>query len=198
MPGTPARSGGRVLVGSGVLAIIVTGAGLATLVGVATPAQAAEVPVEVSPSVAMPGLAVTFTVKCGQGVKSATLYGKTINLNGPVAMKTVREGVYGVTVNLPTGMSPGVYQAVAGCENGDFGTVDLTVNGTPQPSPTPPPPPPPTRRPVPPPPTAAPITGDGATSLPGGMGTGAVAGLSLVGAGAVGGFAAIRRFRRRP
>jgi hypothetical protein len=199
MPGTPARSGGVMLAGSGVLAIIVAGVCLATLSGGATPALAATVPVTASPSVAMPGLPVTFTVACGPGVKSATLFGKTINLTGPVAMKSTRNGTFAVTVNLPTGMSPGVYQALAGCESGDYGTANLTVNAPPTPSPTvsPSPSPRPTQtyRPPPPPPTGAPVTGDGATSIPGGLGATTVAGLGLLGVGGVAGLAAIRRFR---
>jgi hypothetical protein len=187
-----------VLVGSGVLAIAVAGASLATLV--ATPAQAATVPLTVTPGIAMPALPVTFTVACGDGVKSATLFGKTIDLNGPVAMKSTRGGTFAVTVNLPTGMAPGVYQALAGCESGDYGTVDLTVNAPPTPSPTPPPPSPkPKPKPTwrPPPPTAAPVTGDGTTSIPGGVAGSAVAGLGLLGVGGATGLAAIRRFRKR-
>lgn len=206
MPGTPAHSGAVMLAGSGVLAIVMSAAGLCLAVSVtATPAQAATVPVTASPNIAMPGLPVTFTIACGPDVKSAVLYGKTIDLNGPVTMKSTRGGTFAVTVNLPTGMTPGVYQALAGCETGDYGTVDLTVNAPPKPSPTPPPPPPPkpTPRPRPrptwrpPPPTAAPITGDGATQIPGGIGTTAVAGLSLLGLGGVTGVAAFRRYRKR-
>jgi serralysin len=198
MPGTPARSGGRVLAGSGVFAIIAAGAGLATLVGVATPAQATPAPLTADPSTAMPGLPVTFTLKCGPGVKSATFYGKSVGLNGPVAMKSTRDGTYAVTVNLPPGLAPGVYNAMAGCESGDFGMTDLTVVAAPKPSPTPTPPPPPRPTPPPPPlPTKAPYTGDGATSVPGGLSAGALAGLSLLGAGGVAGVAAIRRFRSR-
>jgi hypothetical protein len=207
MPGTPARSGAAMLAGSGVLAIITSAAGTCLAVTfTATPAQAATVPVTVTPNIAMPGLPVTFTIACGPGVKSAVLYGKTVNLDGPVAMKSTRGGTYAVTVNLPTGMPPGVYQALAGCESGDYGTADLTVNAPPSPSPTPPPPPPPPPpkprprpRPPwrPPPPTAAPITGDGATQIPGGMGTTAVAGLGLLGVGGATGLAAVRRFRKR-
>jgi hypothetical protein len=198
MPGTPARSGAVMLVGSGVLAIVTSAAGLCLAVAdTATPAQAATVPVTVTPNIAMPALPVTFTIACGSGVKSAVLYGKTIDLNGPVAMKSTRDGTYAVTVNLPTGIPPGVYQALAGCESGDYGTVDLTVNAPPTPSPTPPPPPPrPTWRP-PPPPTAAPITGDGATQIPGGLGMTAVAGLGLLSIGGATGLAAVRRFRKR-
>jgi hypothetical protein len=199
MPGTPARSGGVVLAGSGVFAIIVAGAGLATLMGVATPAQANTVPLTVTPAIAMPGLPVTFTVACGPRVQSATLFGKTIDLNGPVAMKSTRGGTFAVTVNLPTGMSPGVYQALAGCESGDYGTVDLTVNAPPTPSPSPTPPPRPSPKPTwrPPPPTAAPVTGDGTTSIPGGVAGSAVAGLGLLGVGGATGLAAIRRVRKR-
>jgi hypothetical protein len=189
-----------VLAGSGVFAIAVAGASLATLTGVATPAQASTVPLTVTPAIAMPALPVTFTIACGDGVKSATLFGKTIDLNGPVAMKSTRGGTFSVTVNLPTGMSPGVYQALAGCESGDYGTVDLTVNAPPTPSPSPKPPPPsprPTRTWRPPPPTAAPITGDGTTSIPGGVAGSAVAGLGLLGVGGATGLAAIRRFRKR-
>lgn len=200
MPGTPARFGGRVLAGSGVFAITASGVSLATLAGVATPAQAAPAPLTADPSVAMPGLPVTFTLKCGQGNRSATFYGKTVGLNGPVAMKPAREGVFSVTVNLPAGLAPGVYNATAGCESGELGMTDLTVNGAPTPSPTPTPqastqlasPPPP-----PPPPTAAPVTGDGTTSLTGGVGAGAIAGVSLLGAGGAAGFAAVRRMRKR-
>jgi hypothetical protein len=206
MPGTPARSGAAMLAGSGVLAIVMSAAGMClAVVSTATPAQAATVPVTVTPNIAMPGLPVTFTIACGPDVKSAVLYGKTIDLNGPVAMKSTRGGTYAVTVNLPTGMPAGVYQALAGCESGDYGTVDLTVNAPPTPSPTPPPPPSPPPKPKPtwrptwrpPPPTAAPITGDGATQIPGGIGTTAVAGLSLLGVGGAAGLAAIRRFRKR-
>ncbi|HXL96039.1 MAG TPA: hypothetical protein VN969_44580 [Streptosporangiaceae bacterium] len=199
MPGTPARSGGVVLAGSGVFAIIVAGAGLATLMGVATPAQANTVPLTVTPAIAMPGLPVTFAVACGSRVQSATLFGKTIDLNGPVAMKSTRGGTFAVTVNLPTGMSPGVYQALAGCESGDYGTVDLTVNAPPTPSPSPTPPPRPSPKPTwrPPPPTAAPVTGDGTTSIPGGVAGSAAAGLGLLGVGGATGLAAIRRVRRR-
>jgi hypothetical protein len=205
MPGTPARSGAALLAGSGVLAIITSAAGMCLAVfSTATPAQAATVPVTVTPNIAMAGLPVTFTVACGPGVKSAVLYGKTIDLNGPVAMKSTRGGTYAVTVNLPTGISAGVYQALAGCESGDYGTADLTVNAPPSPSPTPPPPPPPPPPPKPPkrtwrppPPTAAPITGDGATQIPGGMGGTAVAGLGLLGVGGATGLAAVRRFRKR-
>jgi hypothetical protein len=186
------------LAGSGVLAIIVAGTGLATLTGGATPALAATVPVTVTPSIAMPGLPVTFTIACGSGVKSATLFGKTVNLSGPVAMKSTRGGTFAVTVNLPTGMSPGAYQALAGCESGDYGTANLTVNAPPTPSPSPTPSPRPTqtyRPPPPPPPTGAPVTGDGATSIAGGLGVTTAAGLGLLGAGGVAGLAAIRRFR---
>ncbi|HEY1622320.1 MAG TPA: hypothetical protein VGG16_00835 [Streptosporangiaceae bacterium] len=197
------------LAGSGVLAIVMSAAGAClAVVATATPAQAATVPVAVSPNIAMPGLPVTFTIACGPDVKSAVLYGKTIDLNGPVAMKSTRGGTFAVTVNLPTGITPGVYQALAGCESGDYGTVDLTVNAPPKPSPTPPPPPPPSPRPKPrprptwrwrppPPPTAAPITGDGATQIPGGIGGTAVAGLGLLGVGGVTGLTVVRRFRKR-
>lgn len=200
MPGTPARSGGVILAGSGVLAIVTVtaGAGLAVL-ATATPALAATVPLTADPSTAMPGLPVTFTVKCNPPSKSATLYGKQIGLNGPVSMKSTRGGVYAVTVNLPTGLAPGVYQAVAGCENGDYGTTDLTVNAPPpppSPTPSPTPPKPTYRPPPPPPPTAAPITGDGATSTPGGLGGSAMAGLGLLGVGSLAGLAAFRRLRK--
>jgi hypothetical protein len=196
------------LAGSGVLAIVMSATGMClAAISAATPAQAATVPVTATPNIAMPGLPVTFTIACGPDVKSAVLYGKTIDLNGPVAMKSTRGGTYAVTVNLPTGMTPGVYQALAGCETGDYGTVDLTVNAPPKPSPTPPPPPPPSPKPKPrprprpiwrrPPPTAAPITGDGATQIPGGIGGTAVAGLGLLGVGGATGLAAVRRFRKR-
>jgi hypothetical protein len=195
------------LVGSGVLAISIiaagTGLAIASIAGSATPALArtaaylAPVPLTVDPSTAMPGLPVTFTIKCNAGAKSATLYGKQIGLNGPVSMKSARAEVFAVTVNLPTGVAPGVYQALASCENGDMGSADLTVNAPPKPSPSPTPPPPkPTYRPQPPPPTMAPVTGDGATLTPGGIGGPAMAGLGLLGAGGVAGFAALRRFRK--
>jgi hypothetical protein len=197
MPGTPARSGGVILAGSGVLAIVTytAGAGLAVF-ATATPAQAQSVPLAVTPSVAMPALPVTFTISCNSGTKSATLIGKTVGLSGPVSMKSTRGSVFAVTVNLPTGLSPGVYQAFAACENGEYGTTDLTVN-TPPPPPTPTPSPPkPTYRPPPPPPTAAPVTGDGATSAQGGISSSAMAGLGVLGAGGVAGLAALCRLRK--
>jgi hypothetical protein len=224
MPGTPACSSAVTNVSSGVFAIVVGGACLATLAGAATPAQAASsarsaaVPVTAAPAVAMPGLPVTFTIGCGHGVKSATLYGSTVGLPGPVAMKSTRAGGYAVTVSLPTGIKPGVYLAVATCESGDYGTTDLTVNGATQsPSPTaqpttappttaqstalptapPPSPLPTTPLPTAPLPTAAPVTGDGATSIPGGIGVTTLAGVGLLGAGGLSGLAAIRRFRSR-
>jgi hypothetical protein len=193
MPGTPARSGGVILAGSGVLAIVTAGAGLA-VIATATPALAANVPLAADPSIAMPGLPVTFTVKCNAPSRSATLYGKQVGLNGPVSMKSARAGVYAVTVNLPAGLAPGVYQALAGCENGDYGTADLTVSAPSPPTPTPSPrPPEPTYRP---PPTAAPVTGDGATSAPGGISGSEMAGLGVLGAGGVAGLAALRRLRK--
>jgi hypothetical protein len=215
MPGTPARAGG-VIAGSGVLANIVAGAGLAVLAGgavltgaavlagTATPALAAQVPVTIDPATAMPGLPVTGTIKCNSGAKSATLYGKELGLNGPVSMKSARDNVFAVTVSLPTGLAPGVYTVVAGCENGDYGTTTLTVQGAPTP---PPPTPRPTYRPRPRPrpcpckptwyPTAAPFTGDGSTSFPGGgAGIATVAGVGLVGVGGATGVAAVRRLRR--
>jgi hypothetical protein len=200
MPGTPARSGGVILAGSGVLAIftVAAGAGLAVIT-TATPALASSVPLTITPSIAMPALPVTFTIACNAPSKSATLVGRTIGLNGPVSMKQTRGDVYAVTVNLPNGLAPGVYQVYAACENGDYGTADLTVNAPPPP-PTPTQPPPPSPRPTyrpPPPPTAAPITGDGATSTPGGISGSAMAGLGILGAGSMAGLAALRRLRKR-
>lgn len=198
MPGTPARSGGVILAGSGVLAIVAAGAGLA-VIATATPALAQTVPLTVTPSVAMPALPVTFTISCSSGTTSATLIGKTVGLNGPVSMKSTRGSVFAVTVNLPAGLAPGVYQAFAVCETGEYGTADLTVNAPPpppSPTPSPQPPKPAYSLPSSPPPTAAPVTGDGATSAPGGLSGSTMAGLGLLGVGGVAGLAAFRRLRK--
>lgn len=189
------------LAGSGVLAIatIVAGTGLAVAI-TATPARAQTAPVTVDPAAAMPGLPITVTIKCGRDVRSATLYGKTVGLSGPVAMKSTRGGTFAVTVDLPPGLASGVYQAVAGCENGEYGTADLTVNGPTRMPPSRPPSRPPSHSPSPthrPPPPGAPITGDGTTSTPGGLGGTAIAGLGLLGAGGMAALAALRQYRKR-
>jgi len=160
-------------------------AGAATLAVSAGPAFAGAPIINVTPSVAVPGASVTFTIYCGKGANGATLYGTALSLSSQIPMERSlgRSGAFVVTVVLPTAIVPGGYSPSLDCSNGPAGTAYLTVNpvpATPTPLPTP---------------TGAPVTGDGTTSSTMG-GPFMAAGLTLLAAGGLAVGAGILRKRR--
>jgi hypothetical protein len=136
--------------------------------------------IDVTPSVAVPGTAVTFAITCGPGATSATLYGATLGLSEHIPMDgSTHAGEFVTTVDLPTDISPGYYSPSIDCSNGVNGLAALTVNP-----------------PLQPPPSGAPVTGDGATSSAMG-GPFTAAGLGLLAAGGLAVGTGVIRKRRR-
>jgi hypothetical protein len=111
-------------------------AGIVTVAAFAVPALTqpafAQGPtVAVSPSAATPGESVTFRITCNsQTAGSATLFGTTLGLPNRIGMNpTTNPGVFTVTVNLPTSISPGTYTPPLECGlGGTMRTAVLTVN----------------------------------------------------------------------
>ncbi|MGH3246789.1 MAG: hypothetical protein ACRDOI_11335 [Trebonia sp.] len=134
--------------------------------------------IDVTPTVAAPGTAVTFAITCGSGATSATLFGTTLGLAEHIPMgPSTHTGEFAVTVDLPASIGPGYYSPSIDCDNGVNGLAALTVN-------------------LSPPPSGAPVTGDGATSSAMG-GPFTAAGLGLLAAGGLAvGTGAIRKRRR--
>jgi hypothetical protein len=134
--------------------------------------------IDVTPSVATPGTAVTFAITCGSGATSATLFGTTLGLSEQIPMeRSTHTGEFVTTVDLPTNISPGGYSPSIDCSNGVSGTASLTVN------------------PVPGQPSGAPLTGDGTTSSATG-GPFTTAGLALLAVGGLAVGAVVIRRRR--
>jgi MYXO-CTERM domain-containing protein len=157
-------------------------AGIATFAGAATPALASGPQIDVTPSVAAPGAQVTFSIACGPGAVSATLFGTTLGLSEQIPMQaSTHWGVFVTTVTLPLGISPGGYAPSLDCSNGVSGTGALQVNALPvQPT---------TPAAVP---SGAPRTRGGSTSTAMGGPLSAV-GAGLLGLGGLGAVVAIRR-----
>jgi hypothetical protein len=137
--------------------------------------------ISVTPSVATPGAAVTFSVTCGPGATSASLFGATLGLADQIPMGVAANpGEFTTTVNLPASISPGTYSPSIDCNpSGQSGSAFLTVNPL-----------------IPPPPVRPPLTGDGATATVMG-GPFSMAGLALLGAGGLAVGAGVLRKRRR-
>jgi hypothetical protein len=166
------------------LAIRFAGAALtlAGIVGTATPALASGPLIDVTPSVAAPGAQVTFSIVCGAGTSSATLFGTTLGLSEQIPMQaSTHQGVFVTTVTLPSSITPGSYAPSLDCSNGLAGTGGLVVNALPSPPATP--------TAVP---SGAPLTGGGSTSTAVGGPLSAV-GIGLLGLGGLGVVVAIRR-----
>jgi hypothetical protein len=110
-------------------------AGAATLAASATPAFAQGPTVDVSPSTATPGASVTFTVACDHTTAiHAWLLGGTLGLPLKIPMNLVQNGVFSVTVSLPTSISPGTYSPPLTCSDGTMRSTILTVITVPPPT----------------------------------------------------------------
>jgi hypothetical protein len=172
---------------SGLAGLTVAGAGLFGVLGAAAlatagPASAAEITMSNSPgasasadpSTATPGTAVTFQVFCTSlTASSATFFGTTLGLPSQIPMdKESGGGVFSITVTLPGNIQPGVYHPDIDCSDGSSASARLTVSPFPS--------------------HGGAATGDGTTSTQSDSGL-AVAGLALIGVGAIAGGIAVRR-----
>jgi hypothetical protein len=136
----------------------------------AAPASTGGPVIEVTPSVAIPGISVTFAVTCEPSATSATLLGGTLGLPDRIPMtESTQPGEFVTTVELPASLNAGLYAPSIDCSNGLSGTASLKVNPAPS-GPTP---------------SGAPLTGDGTTSSATG-GPLTAAGLWLLAAGGLG------------
>jgi hypothetical protein len=135
-----------------------------------------------TPSTATPGSKVTFTVNCDQGLNggaaSAILIGTTLGLPSRIPMNSINGSLFdfSLTVTLPGDIQPGAYNPDIDCPGGaESATAQLVVSAVP---------------------SGGAATGDGTTSTAT-NGDLAMAGLALIGAGALaGGFALRRRSTR--
>jgi hypothetical protein len=159
-------------------------AGIATLAGTAMPAFAAGPQIDVYPSVAVPGQAVSFAVVCIDGKsigKSATLFGTTLGLSEHIPMdESTHKGVFQKTVVVPWGTKAGSYSLSIDCDNDLSGLGTLWVRAVP------------VKPAVVVVPSGAPVTGDGITSTAVGGPLTAV-GLGLLGVSSIVGAFALRR-----
>jgi len=135
--------------------------------------------VNVTPNPSAPGTATTFVVTCnsvaaGGSANGATLSGTSLGLPAQVPMQQgSQSNQFQTTVNLPQTIAPGNYSPSVNCNNGVTQTVNIVINAVPG---------------------QAPQTGDGSTSTATDSAL-TVAGLVLLGAGAVGGGVVLRRRR---
>lgn len=181
------RLAGTALLGTGLVCTGLAGPVLLGAAMLASAAPAAAITASNSPgtsatadpSTATPGTAVTFQVFCTSlTASSATFLGATLGLPSQIPMdKETGGGVFTITVTLPGNIQPGVYHPDIDCSDGSSASTRLNV--TPFPS------------------HGGAATGDGTTSTENNGGL-AVAGLALIGVGAVaGGIAMGRRSSRR-
>ena len=130
-----------------------------------------------TPSSATPGTAVTFTADCSPaanaGGASAILFGTTLGLPQQIPMNAESSGsfTFRITVNLPSSIRPGSYDPDIDCPGGTSATAALRVVSFPH---------------------GGAATGDGTTSTTPDNSL-ALAGLALIGAGALAGGLALRR-----
>jgi len=134
------------------------------------------------PSTATPGTRVTFTADCSPaanaGGANAILSGTTLGLPERIPMQAQSPGSFNfhITVGLPTTIAPGTFRVNIDCPGGTSATATLRVVSFP---------------------SGGAGTGDGTTSTTQRNGL-AVAGIVLIGAGALaGGFALRRRGSRQ-
>ena len=137
-----------------------------------------------TPSAATQGAKVTFTVNCDQGLNAgaadAVLIGTTLGLPSRIPMNAINGSLFNfnVTVTLPDNIRPSAYDPEIDCPGGVApANAELLVTAVP---------------------SGGAATGDGTTSTTT-NGRLALAGLVLIGAGALaGGFALRRRAAARP
>jgi hypothetical protein len=131
-----------------------------------------------TPSSVTPGSTVTFTVNCDEGLnagaESAILIGTTLGLPARIPMNSINESLFhfSVTVMLPADIQPGAYDPDIECPGGAASaSAELLVTAVP---------------------SGGAATGDGTTSTTANNGL-AMAGLALIGIGALAGGFALRR-----
>jgi hypothetical protein len=136
-----------------------------------------------TPANVTPGSRVTFTVNCDQGLNagaaSAILIGTTLGLPARIPMNAINGSLFdfNVTVILPRGIVPGSYDPVIDCPGGvEPATAPLVVTAVP---------------------SGGAATGDGTTSTATDSRL-AMAGLAMIGVGALAGGFALRRRTVRP
>lgn len=136
----------------------------------------------VTPGTATPGTRVTFTADCSAaanaGGANAILIGTSLGLPERIPMQAESPGsfTFHITVGLPASIAPGTYRPDIDCPGGTSATATLHVVSFP---------------------SGGAATGDGTTATTPRSGL-AVAGMVLIGAGAVaGGFALRRRGARQ-
>jgi hypothetical protein len=132
-----------------------------------------------TPSTAAPGSRVTFTADCSPaaGTGSATLFGAPLGLPDRIPMTADASNSFdfNISVDLPRDIAPGTYRVSIDCPGATSATATLHVTTFP---------------------SGGAATGDGTTSTTS-NGTLAVAGLALIGVGAVAGGFALRRHGAR-
>lgn len=131
-----------------------------------------------TPAAAMPGQKVTFTVNCAQGLNagaaSAILDGSSLGLASRIPMNSINGSLFdfNITVMLPQNIASGAFDPEITCPGGaPSANADLVVTRIPH---------------------GGAATGDGTTSVTGNSGL-ALAGLAMIGAGALAGGLALRR-----
>lgn len=131
-----------------------------------------------TPGTASPGQKVTFTVDCAEGLNaggaSAILDGSTLGLAPRIPMNSVNGSLFdfSITVMLPLNLHSGAFDPEISCPGGaPSANADLVVTRMPH---------------------GGAATGDGTTSTAGNGGL-ALAGLGMIGAGALAGGLALRR-----
>jgi hypothetical protein len=135
--------------------------------------------VNIFPNPSAPGTSTTFTVDCESltaagPASSATLDGSSLGLPSQIPMQeSSQEGMFQVTVVLPTSVAPGTYDPGINCSNGVSASGVLNVNAVPG---------------------QAPQTGDGTTSTATNTGLTDV-GIGLLAAGSLAGGLVLRKRR---
>jgi hypothetical protein len=136
-----------------------------------------------TPATVTPGSKVTFTVNCDQGLNagaaSAILTGTTLGLPSRIPMNSINGSLFdfNITVMLPRDIAPGSYDPVIDCPGGvEPASAPLVVTAVP---------------------SGGAATGDGTTSTATNSRL-AMAGLVMIGAGALAGGFALRRRAARP
>jgi hypothetical protein len=131
-----------------------------------------------TPATASPGEKVTFTANCDHGLNagaaSAILDGSTLGLASRIPMNSINGSLFDftITVMLPLDLAAGAYDPEISCPGGVApANADLVVTRIPR---------------------GGAATGDGTTSATGNGGL-ALAGLAMIGAGALAGGLALRR-----
>ncbi|WP_432987999.1 hypothetical protein [Dactylosporangium sp. CA-233914] len=102
---------------------------LLTAVGALALAPAAGPSGAVAPDTVRPGAAVTFSVDCAEGVRSADVAGTALGLPALIPMTAqARSGAFAVTAGLPESIQEGTFNVGIGCGDGTSTVVQLVVS----------------------------------------------------------------------